>query len=350
MTDRPRRQPHDLLAALRATRKAVLVTHHRPDGDAIGSLLAVHRICKALGIEATPVVPSACPRYLHWLPGVAQLVDFERAKAAVQEAFAEAQTVVCLDFSRRDRTYGVEPLLRGFAGPQWLIDHHLEPEPDFAGYFWDTHACATAQLVYEWLRDAEALHLLDAEAAQLLFTGIVTDSGSFRFASVSPTTHQAAAHLMAQGANAPQVYEALFARDRPARLRYMGFCLHQRMVLMERWPVAYIPMHQADIEDFGLEEGDTEGLVNQPLAIDGIKLAATLRQEGPVVRISLRSIGELPVNELSARFFSGGGHKNAAGGRLEASLPQALQSFEEAVEQFMREWEVPATKSAASSS
>ena len=330
------RQAFPIWDALSKTQQAVLITHHKPDGDAIGALLGLHLFCRQMGLNTCPIVPSACPDYLQWMPGTDLLLDAEAAPERAAKALEDADLLVCLDFSQWARTHHMENQLAHFHGNTVVIDHHLQPAGVFQLAYWDANACATAQLVFEWIQECGKKETINPSIAELLYTGILTDSGGFRFSSVTPATHQATASLIECGARPQEVYEKLFNRNRPERLRFMGYCMAEKMVILESFPGAYMAIAQQDVDRFQLQDGDTEGLVNQPLSIIGIQFSAVLREDTSegLIKLSLRSKGAIPVNELADRFFEGGGHKNAAGGRIKMPLAEAETYFRKALQQF----------------
>lgn len=335
------RQAGPILDLISQANRIVLTTHHKPDGDAIGSLLGMYLLLQKMGHEAQAIVPSACPSFLEWLPATDALLNAEDHPDEAQAKIAGSDLLVALDYSQWERTRHLQETLDCFTGPTVVIDHHRNPAGVFSCSYWDDTACATCQLVFEWLMEVHGAAYLDDDIATLLYTGIVTDSGGFRFASVTPATHHAAGALVERGARPEIIQSQIFERNRVQRLRFWGYSLDRRMTLMDDLPVAYMILSEADIRRYGLVEGDTEGLVNEPLTIEGIQLSATLREDAEegVVKISMRSKGQLPVNELSSRYFTGGGHKNAAGGRLSAPLAEAEARFLEAVRAFMQtEW------------
>lgn len=310
--------PADQVAALAkllaAPRRISITTHHNPDGDAIGSALALARVLKAAGHRTQVALPNPAPGNLRWMEGYGEAINHIDHKETAEEAVRGAEVLFCLDFNRADRVQGLEAALRA-APVKVLIDHHRDPDTIFDVVFSDITASSTCQLVYDV---AEALGMdgrIDAAAASCLYAGIMTDSGSFRFPSTTPRTHRVAAHLLERGARPQAVYEAIMEDNTIDRLRLTGLALHERLQLLAGGEATLITLSKHDLERFNFVPGDTEGLVNYGLTVRGVRLAAFLVERPDGIKISLRSKGDLPVNEFLAAHFQGGGHANAAGGR-----------------------------------
>lgn len=314
---------------LAAPRTVAITTHYNPDGDAMGSSLGLAHVLKALGHTAHVVLPNTPPANLHWMPGYAEAMAFDADPAACERALAAADLVFCLDFNRQDRVYGLEKALRA-APVKVLIDHHRDPDAFARVAFSDTSACATCQMVFDIVSALGHAGHIGADAATCLYAGIMTDSGSFRFSSTTPHTLRVAAELMERGAVPDRIHAAIMDDNTEGRLRLLGFALSERMAVMPELGTALFRLEKADLDRFRFAPGDTEGLVNYGLTIRGIRLSAFFIQRGDVVKISLRSKGDLPVNELLSAHFEGGGHANAAGG-------QSREPMGAAVDRFLRE-------------
>lgn len=308
---------------LSAPRRSVITTHYNPDGDAIGSSLGLARVLKAMGHHVTVVLPNPAPRNLHWMPGHGEALDHIANKEACETAVSGAEVLFCLDFNRPDRVQGLEPWVRQ-APMKVLIDHHRDPDDSFNVVFSDITASSTCQLVHDVVASLGKAHLIDAPTASCLYAGIMTDSGSFRFPSTTPHTHRVAADLLERGARPHLIYEAIMEDNTLDRLRLTGFALHERLRPLAGGQATLITLSKADLARFHFVPGDTEGLVNYGLTVQGVRLAAFLVERADGIKISLRSKGNLPVNEFLAANFQGGGHANAAGGRsadpLEATV------------------------------
>lgn len=329
------RQAIDALRQLLSTPKRLaLVTHYNPDGDAIGSSLGLMHVLRKAGHEAQVVLPNSAPAFLRWMPGYQELIAADAQRDQCLEAIRSSDAVICLDFNRRDRVGALEEELRK-APYAVLIDHHQEPE-DFATIaFSDTTACATSQMVHDIVEAMGWSDLIGIEAATCLYTGIVTDSGSFRFGSTTPHTMRVAASLMDRGVPITDVHESIMDDNRFDRLRLLGFTLTERMVVLPELGAAIISLSMADLNRFGYQQGDTEGFVNYGLSMRGIRLAAFFVERPDLVKVSLRSKGQLPVDGLVREHFNGGGHRNAAGGQTKESLADAVARFRSLLPDFM---------------
>ncbi|HMN04622.1 MAG TPA: DHH family phosphoesterase [Flavobacteriales bacterium] len=322
--------PADQVAALakllEAPRRAVIITHHNPDGDAVGSALGLARVLKAAGHQTQVVWPNPAPGNLRWMQGHAEAINHTDHQQAAERTVRTAEVLFCLDFNRADRVYALEEALRA-ATVKVLIDHHREPENIFDIAFSDITASSTCQLVHDVVAELGLDQHIDPEAAACLYAGIMTDTGSFRFPSTTPHTHRVAAHLLERGARPQTVYEAIMEDNTLDRLQLTGFALYERLRVLLGGEATLVALSKGDLERFHFAPGDTEGLVNYGLSIRGVRLAAFLVERADGIKISLRSKGPLPVNEFLATHFQGGGHANAAGGRSTLGMEATVEKL-----------------------
>ncbi len=312
-----------LLTPLLATPiRIAITTHFNPDGDAMGSSLGLYRVLKAMGHDVKVVLPNEPPDNLRWMPGASEALAHDKAKDACESWIREAVVLFCLDFNRPDRVNNLEDVLKG-AHTKVLIDHHRDPSDDFQVVFSDIKASSTCQMVHDVLHALGLLHFIDHTAANCLYTGIMTDSGSFRFPSTTSHTLRVAADLLDRGAEPAAIHAAIMEDNSVDRLRLTGFALSERLQIAENGAAAVIALSKADHERFHYTPGDTEGLVNFGLGVRGVRISALLAERNDLIKLSLRSKGNLPVNEFLAAHFEGGGHANAAGGRSKESLEVA---------------------------
>lgn len=327
-------QVNALRAVLGSPRKCAIVTHYNPDGDALGSSLGLMHALRAAGHQATVVLPNRAPSFLQWMPGADQALSPDREKATAIAAIKESEVLFCLDFNRQDRVGMLEDALR--AHPfRVLVDHHRDPEGFAAVSFSDVTACATSQMIVDIVNALGWSDLVSKEAATCLYTGIMTDSGSFRFSSTTPHTMRVAAWLMEKGAPFTMAHEAIMDDNRAIRMKLLGFALSERMEVLPELDTAVISLSMDDLKRFDYQPGDTEGFVNYGLAIRGIRLAAFFMERPDMVKVSLRSKGSLPVDEMVKEHFNGGGHRNAAGGQSSEGLSAAVNRFKELLPGFM---------------
>lgn len=315
-----------LKQVLAGPRTCAIITHYNPDGDAMGSSLGLAALLRAQGHVAQVVLPNTPPPNLHWMPGYGDALAGDTARTAAEQALATADVVFCLDFNRQDRVGPLEEALRA-APVKVLIDHHLQPD-DFARVsFSDTTSCATAQMVHDIAVAMGWTNGLDTAAATCLLTGLITDSGSFRFRSTTAHTLRVAADLMDRGAVPDRIHAAVMDDNTETRMRLMGFTLSERMEVLPELGAVVMHLSAADLKRFDFLPGDTEGFVNLGLGIRGIRVSSILIERGDTVKISMRSKGDLAVNGFLAEHFGGGGHANAAGGHAKEPFDQVLTRF-----------------------
>ena len=309
-------------------RKAVIVTHHKPDADALGSSLGLWAYLVKKGHDATVITPSDYPGFLHWMQGNEQVVIFdEKNKYKVHEQIMHADIIFCLDFSNLSRINSMGEYVRESKAKKVLIDHHLEPE-SFADFnFWDTSAASTTELVFDLISALDDADLIDADIANCLYAGLMTDTGGFRHNNTTYKVFDTAAQLVRHGADASKVSKMVYDTNSLERLRLLGFALSEKLVVMEEYCAAFIALSIDDQKKFSSQTGDTEGLVNYALSIKGISLAVLIIEKKEEVKLSFRSLGDFSVNDLSRQHFEGGGHRNAAGGRSGLSLKETINKL-----------------------
>ena len=308
----------------RAPRRVVLTTHWNPDGDAAGSLLGLHALLEERGHAVTSVFPNHAAENLRWMPGYPKALVHEVDSDAVAEALQSADLVVALDYNTWSRTgEALAALLSTFSGTTALVDHHPQPDPAFALSTSDTTASSTCELVVRLVGQMNRTDF-NADAATCLFTGVLTDTGSFRYPSTSSQTVRAAALLVEAGAVPEFIHSQLFDAASPQRMHLWGEAL-RGMSFWEDGKLAVLSLDQSTLQRIGYAKGDTDGLVNQGLAVSGVEVSVFFREEFQGVKISFRSKGDRDVNTFSREYFGGGGHRNAAGGYLEGSLADALE-------------------------
>jgi bifunctional oligoribonuclease and PAP phosphatase NrnA len=325
-----------LRTLLASPKRCAIVTHYNPDGDAVGSSVGLWHLLRAAGHSATVLFPNMPPAFLHWLPGVDQAIAFDRDQAKALATIRDCDVLFCLDFNRADRVGGLEEALKA-APLKVLIDHHEEPDPFAAITFSDTSACATSQMVADVAHAIGWEQFIGADCATCLYTGIVTDSGSFRFGSTTAHTMRTAAFLMDRGVSITTVHESILDDNRAERLQLLGFVLNERLEVLPELSTAIIQLSMADLKRFHYQPGDTEGFVNYGLSIRGIRLAAFFMERPDMVKVSVRSKGDLAVDGLMKEHFHGGGHRNASGGQAKESLSAAVARFRALLPAFIAE-------------
>lgn len=305
-------------------RRVVLTTHWNPDGDAVGSLLGLHALLEERGHAVTSVFPNHAADNLRWVPGYDRALVHELDSEAVLQAVQLADLVVALDYNTWSRTgESLASLLSGYTGTTALVDHHLQPDPTFTFTLSDTSASSTCELVVRLVGHLTRTDI-SSDAATCLFTGLLTDTGSFRYPSTSSETLRSAALLVESGAVPEFIHSNLFDAASPQKMHLWGEAL-RGMSFWEDGKLAVLTLDQNTLQRIGFAKGDTDGLVNQGLAVSGVEVSAFFREEANGVKISFRSKGDRDVNAFSRAHFGGGGHRNAAGGYLEGSMADALE-------------------------
>jgi phosphoesterase RecJ-like protein len=312
---------------IESSKNIVITTHHRPDGDAMGSSLGLYNYLKLKGCNVNVITPSDYPDFLTWLPSNDVVINFEAAGHTAKELVNNADLIFCLDFNWLSRVEGMEGLLRSAAAKKVLIDHHLDPENVYDFVFSFTEACSTSELIYRFIDALGDVKMINKDIAECLYCGIMTDTNSFRYSSMKADVHRIIAELMEAGAENYRIHERVYDTSTENRLRLLGFSLKEKLTVLPEFNTAYLALSQAELEMFNHKSGDTEGLVNYALSINGIKFAAFFSEKDGMIKISFRSKGNFSVKEFSGKYFSGGGHKNASGGRSDLSLSDTLKKF-----------------------
>ncbi len=317
-------------------KKIFITTHVKPDADALGSSLGLANYLIKKGHEVSVVTPTDYPNFLNWMKGNDSVIDFSKAKNVplVEKKLKEADMVFCLDFSVLKRVNELGEMIRESDSYIVNIDHHQEPE-DFADYrLWSTEAAATCELVYELIVKLGDKKLIDKDIAECLYAGIMTDTGGFRHPNTTKNVHLVVAELLDLGANTSQVANLIYDSNSLNRLKFIGFALSHRLVMKPELNTAYFVVGKKDLKKYQSQTGDTEGLVNYALSLEGVHLAALFSEREDGVKISFRSSEHVAVNKFAASYWNGGGHKNAAGGRSHLSMRATIERFEDLVEEF----------------
>ena len=319
----------ELQVLLAQPRQIFITTHHKPDADALGSSLAWAGYLKHKGHHVTVVTPSDYPAFLNWMEGNDEVVIYDKRQndRQVRDLVNRAEVLFCLDFSCLGRINELGEYVRTAPGTKVLIDHHQQPE-DFADIsFSNPSAAATAELIFEIIRDLGDQDLITKEIGEALYAGIMTDTGSFRHPSTSRNVHLIIAELLKVHIDLSSVHRRIYDSHSEIRLRFLGFVLKDKLVVNRAFNTAYIAITQDELRQYQSQTGDTEGLVNYALSIEGIVFAAVFIDRGVAVKISFRSVGDFSVSDFSRQHFEGGGHHNAAGGISYEPLESTVERF-----------------------
>lgn len=313
-------------------KRVVITTHQKPDADALGSSLGLAGFLIKLGHSVAVIAPTNYPKFLHWMPGNDDVIIYnEGGQEKSKELISSADFIFCLDFSTLSRINELGELVRAASAKKVLIDHHLDPE-NFADFErWDIKAAATAELVYELIVELGEKDLIDQDIANCLYAGIMTDTGGFKHSNTTKNVHLVTADLIGHGADNSRVAKLIYDNNSENRIRFTGHALSKRLKVMPECRCAYFKITWADLQDYNLQTGDTEGLVNYALSIEGIVVAAIIIDRNEMIKMSFRSVGDFSVNDFARSYFEGGGHKNAAGGKSDLTLDETIEKFEKSL-------------------
>ncbi len=322
-------QKTDFLEFLKTPRRIVVTAHQNPDGDAFGSILSLYEVLKQLGHQVHAISPTDHADFLNWMPNVKDVINFEDKleRGRAERLIKEAELIFCLDFSALDRLKDMHTMVKESEARKVMIDHHQQPE-DFADFvYWNVKAAATCELIYCLIEDLDWLSYVNQNVATCIYTGILTDTGSFKFDSTSKQVHRIAGELIDKGINPNKISRKLFDQNSFDRLKFMGYALGEKLIYLPEYRVAYFVFNSEEQEKFNLKKGDTEGLVNYGLSIAGVVMSAIFIEKENLIKMSFRSVDDFSVADFARKNFEGGGHKNAAGGRSNESLEQTVKRF-----------------------
>jgi bifunctional oligoribonuclease and PAP phosphatase NrnA len=322
----------EIFPELSKPKRIAITMHQKPDADAMGSALGLYHVLIQLGHEVLVISPSNWARWLNWMEGVDEVLDYELHKLKADEFLNTADWLFCLDFNHLDRTKFLAKKLRDINCIKILIDHHQEPDLQTFN-FGDTNTTksSTCEMVYDFIVHSGNRHKINKYVSECLYAGVVADTGSFRFSSTLASVHHMVAYLKEQGLEHTKVHEALYDNFHENRLRFLGHVLTNRLEVLYEYNTAMISIPKTDILKYDIKTGDTEGLVNYPLSIEGIKLVGLVIDRDMERKWSFRSKGEFDCNTFARKYFEGGGHFNASGGRDSENLNSTIQKFKQAI-------------------
>ena len=320
---------HNLLAT---PKKIAIIPHRSPDGDAMGSTLALYHFLLKLNHKPVVISPNDFPNFLAWLPSSETVLIYENDKVNCTKILNEVEIIFTLDFNALHRTGEMEQVLSKLSVPMIMIDHHQKPDSYATYTYSDTAIGSTCEMIYNFILFLDKKILIDKTIATCLYTGITTDTGSFRFPSTTSTTHRIVAELIDLGIDNSKIHNLLFDDNSYNTLQLLGRAL-QNMKVFPAYKTSYISLSQKELDEFQYQKGDTEGIVNYGLSIKGIHFAAIFieNKEENIIKISFRSQGNFDVNQFAREHFNGGGHINAAGGKSYESMKATLNKFEDLI-------------------
>lgn len=328
----------DLKKFLKTPRNIVIIGHRNPDGDAIGSTLGLRHYLSKKGHSATVVMPNEYPDFLHWLPGSENTYRFDWQNAQSQKAINASEIIFLLDFNALHRVgFDMQNTLEKYPNDFAMIDHHQQPD-DVTYMYSDVTICSTCQMVYQFIDMNNDLDLIDKDIATCLYTGIMTDTGSFRFRSTTSKTHRIIADLIDKGAENDKIHNNVYDANSYGRLLLLGQALSNLQILPE-YKTAFITLTEEEKKKFDFEKGDTEGVVNYALSLKGIVFAVIFIEdkEQNIIKISFRSKGKFSVNQFARKHFNGGGHDNAAGGKFDGAMTEMIETFKALLPEYKNE-------------
>ncbi len=313
---------------LTVAKSIVIIPHKNPDGDAMGSTLALHKYFIKKGHDSTVIAPNEYPHFLKWMPGQEDVLIYNAFAKAAEKKIQQADLIFTLDFNHFSRTGEMEDVLSQAKASFVMIDHHQSPDDYATITYSDTSMSSTCEMVYHFLDKLNALQDIDSAIATCLYTGIMTDTGSFRFPSTTQTTHKVIASLIEKGADNTKIHRSIYDTNNYSKLQLLGVALKNLKIVPE-YKAAYITLTQEELDDHNFQKGDTEGFVNYGLSLDGIIFAVIFieNKADRIIKMSLRSKGDFSVNEFARNHYDGGGHTNAAGGRSLLSMKETIEQF-----------------------
>ena len=319
--------------------RIVILSHTNPDGDAVGSSLAWAEVLRARGHEVTCVVPNKYTYFLDWMPGIEEGVVFKTdTEGRAVKAIAEADVLFCLDFNAVSRLEILSETIQGnTTARRVLIDHHLQPDEGFDIVFSHPESSSTCFLVYCLVEAMYVTGAITRRMGELLYVGMMTDTGNFAFSHLTPELFRAVAVLLEKGISIPEIHNSVYNAYTEGRARLFGYAINRKMALIEDGTVAYMSLLESEMRRFQFQQGDSEGFVNYALTIKKVKMSAMFLAHRKFIRISLRSRGNVDVNLFARKYFNGGGHKNAAGGKSFLSMEETIDHYIRSVREFAEE-------------
>jgi len=315
----------------------VIITHTSPDGDAIGSSLAWLHYLRMKGHRVQVLVSENYPDFLSWIPGISEILICEDDKKETANVLKEAGLVFCFDFNSVDRMEGIRPYFERSVATKILIDHHIGRDAFCDIEYTTAETSSTSELVYDIIEALGDLSMMNREIAECLYTGIMTDTGSFSYACEYERTFLVVAALVKLGIDTERIHRLVYDTYTENRLRLLGYCLSKRLTVLPELATAYITLSKDELEKFGYKIGDTEGVVNYTINIKGIIFGALIMERNNKIKISLRSKNDFDVNRIARLHFNGGGHKNAAGGDLYCTFDEAVRLFRNTLPMYAKE-------------
>ena len=327
-----------LKALLSTPQKIAIIPHKNPDGDAIGAALGLHHYLTKNGHSSLVISPNDYPAFLKWMPGTEEVMIYEKSASTAKQFLETASIIFTVDFNELGRIGQMKEVLEAASAEFIMVDHHHSPA-DYANIMYsDPSMSSTCEMIYHMIDKLDGLNDISASIADCLYAGIVTDTGSFKYASTTSETHRVVASLIDKGARSAESHKEIFDTNTPSRLHLLG-CALNNMVILPEYNTTYITLSQEELDKHQFKKGDTEGFVNYGLTLAGIRMAVIFieNRDESIIKISFRSQGNFSVNEFARSHFNGGGHTNAAGGKSDRSLEETVEYFRSLLDNYKNE-------------
>ena len=324
--------------AVETSSNIVLIPHHNPDGDAIGASLALKLLLQNIGKKAVVVSPSKYPKFLQWLPDNDNVMIYPYKKKSIIKVIQQVDLIFYIDFNslKRLESFEKDYIEINTKAKKILIDHHPEPQEIADIYFSDITVSSTSELTFKIIEGANFTKYLNTNISECLFTGIITDTGLLNYNSSNPQTFEVVSKLLAYNIDKQKIIDNIYNNFSANRMRLMGYCLNKKMEVLEKYNSAYIWLTDKELKKYKFQSGDAEGFVNLPLSIEGIFFSAIFIEKEGYIKTSFRSKGDFPANIFAKKYFNGGGHLNAAGGKCFLKLDESINKFKNSLKEFYK--------------
>ncbi len=312
----------------------LLICHVNPDGDAIGSMIALGDYLQKSGKKVNMISPNYLQEFIKWMDGVEDIMIYTKQRKLCDEIISSSDLIIMLDFNQSNRLGEAEKTVMKTNTPKIIIDHHLDSGSFHNLLISDPLKCSTSEIVYEIVTCLNGGDYHTDRFAEAIYVGIITDTGNFEHGNFTGTTFRIMAELLDKGIDKVKIFNKVFNNFEESRLRLMGYALYEKMVILPEYRASYIVLTKKELDRYGYSKGDTEGFVNMPLSLKDVDFSTIIIEKDDYIKFSFRSKGEFPVNSFAQKYFGGGGHYNAAGGDYYDSLENAVKYFLESLKNF----------------
>lgn len=332
------KKANNLKKIISQPKNIVITTHRGPDGDAMGSSLALYNLLINIGHKVNVITPNDYASFLNWMPGNDTVIEYDGNEEKSILITSKADIIFMLDFNSITRLDNFSQTVSDSKAFKVLIDHHQDPDMKIADLiFSDSTSCSTAQLLYELIEAMNMTNDINMDIAECLYVGIMTDTGSFKYNSTTSRTHNVIANLIDKGARNSKIHDLIYDNSSADRMKLLGYCINDKLLLYPENNAAIISLTDEELNRFNFKKGDTEGIINYALAIKGIIFAVLIVQRGDIVKLSLRSKGNFKVNLIANEYFNGGGHTNASGGMTYMTVNETIKKVESIINKYKKE-------------